>query len=51
MNLFENTEDIIVFHVEKDGLTLKKFLIQNEISSRFYRKLFKRQKYFCKWRI
>lgn len=46
MNLFENTEDIIVFHVEKDGLTLKKFLIQNEISSRFYRKLFRGKNIF-----
>lgn len=41
MNLFENNEDIIVYNVEKEGISLEEFLFNKEISGRYFRKLYK----------
>ncbi|WP_313757375.1 RluA family pseudouridine synthase [Tissierella sp.] len=41
MNLFEESENIVVFEVQEDGLDLEDFLSSNDISGRLFRKLYK----------
>ena len=41
MNLFEESENIVVFGVQEDGLDLEDFLSSKDISGRLFRKLYK----------
>ncbi|MEY8416386.1 RluA family pseudouridine synthase [Tissierella praeacuta] len=41
MNLFEESENIVVFEVQEDGLDLEDFLSSKDISGRLFRKLYK----------
>ena len=39
MNLLEESENIILFNVEKNGESLEEFLFNHEISGRLFRKI------------
>ena len=41
MNLFEESENIVVFKVEEGGVDLEEFLYKHEISGRLFRRLYK----------
>lgn len=41
MNLFEESENIVIYEVDKDGLNLEEFLSGKDISGRLFRKLYK----------
>lgn len=41
MNLFEESEDVIIFHNDRDDLNLEDFLELRDISGRLFRKLYK----------
>ncbi|MCF6466696.1 RluA family pseudouridine synthase [Clostridium sp. Cult2] len=46
MNLLKNSENVIVFHVEKSGESLEEFLFNNKISGRFFRRLYRGKNVF-----
>lgn len=46
MNLLSNSENIIVFNVEKSDCTLEDFLFNNQVSGRFFRKLYRQKNIF-----
>lgn len=46
MDLFNESEDIILFKVEHDGKTLEKFLYSQQISGRLFRRLYKQKNIF-----
>ncbi|WP_353097815.1 RluA family pseudouridine synthase [Tissierella praeacuta] len=41
MNLFEESENVVIFKVDEEGLDLEEFLSSNDISGRLFRKLYK----------
>lgn len=41
MNLFEESENVVILKADKDGLDLEEFLFSNDISGRLFRKLYK----------
>ena len=41
MNLFKESENIIVFNVEKESLNLEKFLFEQDLSRRLFTKLYR----------
>ncbi len=46
MNIFEESENIVVFKADEDGLDLEKFLYRKDISGRLFRKLYKAKQIF-----
>ncbi len=46
MSLLKNSENVIVFNVERNGQSLDEFLFSNEISGRFFRRLYREKNIF-----
>ena len=51
MNLLEESENIILFNVEKNGESLEEFLCNHEISGRLFRKIYRRKNIFVNGRF
>lgn len=41
MDLLKESENVIIFHVKKAGLNLEKFLLEEGLSSRFFRRIYR----------
>lgn len=46
MNLFKESEDIVIFKVDKEGLDLEEFLFSQSLSGRLFRKLYKEKQIY-----